>query len=70
VYAQSPSKVAYWTKYFSCFLVCDGTLVLKGSVKTEAQKREAAKLAKDVPNVQQVVDELEVKPGKHSTPNS
>jgi hyperosmotically inducible protein len=48
----------------------NGTLVLKGSVKTEAQKREAAKLAKDVPNVQQVVDEIEVKPGKHSTPNS
>ncbi len=48
----------------------NGTLVLKGSVKTEAQKREAAKLAKAVPNVQQVVDEIEVKPGKHSTPNS
>lgn len=27
----------------------NGTLVLKGSVKTEAQKREAAKLANDVP---------------------
>jgi len=48
----------------------NGTLVIKGSVKTEAQKKEAAKLAKDVPNVQQVVNELEVKTGKHSTPNS
>jgi hyperosmotically inducible protein len=48
----------------------NGTLMLKGSVKTEAQKREAAKLAKEVPNVQQVVNEIEVKPGKHSTPNA
>lgn len=45
----------------------NGTLVIKGSVKTEAQKREAEKLAKTVPNVQQVVNEIEVKPGKHST---
>jgi hyperosmotically inducible protein len=48
----------------------NGTLVLKGSVKTTAQKKEAEKLAKTVPNVQQVVNELEVKPGKHSTANS
>lgn len=48
----------------------NGTLMLKGSVKTAAQKREAEKLAKDVPNVQQVVNEIEVKPGKHSTPNA
>lgn len=47
----------------------NGTLVLKGSVKTERQKREAGKLAKEVPNVQQVVNEIEVKPGKHSTPS-
>ena len=46
------------------------TLVLKGSVKTAAQKKEAEKLAKDVPNVQQVVKEIEVKPGKHSSPNA
>jgi len=48
----------------------NGTLVLKGSVKTAAQKKEAEKLAKNVPNVQQVVNEIEVKPGKHSTPNA
>ena len=48
----------------------NGTLVLSGSVKTAAQKKEAEKLAKSVPNVQQVVNEIEVKPGKHSTPNS
>ncbi len=45
----------------------NGTLVLKGSVKTAGQKKEAEKLAKQVPNVQQVVNEIEVKPGKHST---
>jgi hyperosmotically inducible protein len=48
----------------------NGTLVLKGSVKTAAQKHEAESLAKKVPNVQQVVNELEVKPSKHSTTNS
>ena len=45
----------------------NGAVVLSGSVKTEAQKREAERLAKHVPNVQQVVNELEVKPSKHST---
>jgi hyperosmotically inducible periplasmic protein len=48
----------------------NGTLVLKGTVKTAQQKREAESLAKKVPNVQQVVNELEVKPDKHSTANS
>jgi hyperosmotically inducible protein len=48
----------------------NGTLVLKGTVKTEAQKREAEALAKHVPNVQQVVNEIEIKTGKHSTANS
>lgn len=45
----------------------NGTLVLKGSVKTARQKKEAEDLAKKVPNVQQVVNEIEVKPNKHST---
>jgi hyperosmotically inducible protein len=52
---------------------CDaknGTLVLKGTVKTARQKKEAEDLAKKVPNVQQVVNEIEVKPSKHSTANS
>jgi len=48
----------------------NGTLVLKGSVKTSIQKKEAGDLAKNVPNVQQVVNEIEVKPGKHSTAHS
>lgn len=45
----------------------NGTLELKGSVKTAAQKHEAGMLAKKTPNVQQVVNELEVNPKKHST---
>src|SRR5580698_1062314 len=48
----------------------NGTLMLKGTVKTAAQKAEAGRLAKEVPNVQQVVNEIEVKPGKHSTAKS
>jgi hyperosmotically inducible periplasmic protein len=48
----------------------NGTLILKGTVKTVGQKKEAEKLAKHVQNVQQVVNEIEVKPGKHSTANS
>lgn len=48
----------------------NGTLVIKGTVKTETQKKEAEKLAKSVPNVQQVVNELEVNTGKHSTASS
>jgi hyperosmotically inducible protein len=45
----------------------NGTLVLKGSVKTSVQKSEAQKLAKAVPNVKEVVNEIEVKPDKDST---
>lgn len=48
----------------------NGTLVITGSVKTPSQKTEVSSLAKRVPDVQQVVNELEVKPDKHSTPNS
>lgn len=48
----------------------NGTIVITGSVKTRGQKAEVSTLANKVPNVQQVVNELEVKPDKHSTPNS
>jgi hyperosmotically inducible protein len=48
----------------------NGTLVLKGTVKTAKQKKEAESLAKHVPNVQQVVNEIEIKPDKHSPANS
>jgi len=52
------------------FSAKNGTLVLKGSVKTAKQKKEAEDLAKKVPNVQQVVNEIEVDPKKHSTAHS
>ncbi len=39
----------------------NGTLVLKGSVKSSTQKVEAEKLAKAVPNVKEVVNEIEVR---------
>jgi hyperosmotically inducible protein len=45
----------------------NGTLVLDGSVKTAAQRQEAASLAAKVPNVQQVVNKIEVKTNKMST---
>ena len=48
----------------------NGTLVIKGSVKTPQQKAEAESLAKQVPNVGQVVNELKVKSNKNSTPSS
>jgi hyperosmotically inducible protein len=48
----------------------NGTLVLKGSVKTAAQKKEAMTLAKSVPNVKEVVNEIEVKSDKDSTANN
>lgn len=47
----------------------NGTLVLKGSVKTQAQKDEANKLAQKVPNVKEVVNEIAVKQDKHTTAN-
>ena len=40
----------------------NGTLYLKGSVRTEREKKEAEDLAKKVPQVQHVVNDLAVKP--------
>jgi hyperosmotically inducible protein len=39
----------------------NGALTLKGSVKTEGEKKEAEQLARNVPNVQQVENQIEVK---------
>ena len=39
----------------------NGVLVLTGSVKSNPQRQEAQKLAQAVPNVQQVVNQIEVK---------
>lgn len=43
------------------FAAKNGVLTLQGSVKTVAQRREAEKLAGNIPNVQQVLNELKVK---------
>lgn len=48
----------------------NGTLTLKGSVKTAEERRQAEDLAKKVPQVQHVVNELQVQPGKPSPANS
>ncbi len=39
----------------------NGVLKLKGSVKSAPRKQEAQKLAQAIPNVQQVVNEIEIK---------
>ena len=39
----------------------NGSVTLTGTVRTEAEKRDAERMAKKVPNVQQVVNEIEVK---------
>jgi hyperosmotically inducible periplasmic protein len=39
----------------------NGVLTLKGSVKTPAQRKTAEQLAQNVPNVQQVVNEIQVR---------
>jgi osmotically-inducible protein OsmY len=43
-----------------------GTLTLKGTVKSQEQRRQAEDLAKQVPEVQHVVNRLRVQGGKSS----
>lgn len=52
------------------FSAANGTLYLKGSVRTEAQKREAEDLAKKIPAVQQVVNDIQVIHEKSSRESS
>lgn len=47
--------------------VTNGVVTLKGSVPSEQQRSSVEKIAKQVPNVKQVVDELEVKGQKATT---
>jgi hyperosmotically inducible protein len=44
----------------------NGVLTLKGDVDTPAQREQIQKVAKDIPGVQQVVNELQVKGAKQS----
>jgi hyperosmotically inducible protein len=41
----------------------NGTLTLSGTVHTTREKKEAGDLAKKIPNVKELVNEIEVKPG-------
>jgi osmotically-inducible protein OsmY len=45
--------------------VKNGVVTLKGDVDNMQQRQQAEKLAANIPNVQQVVNELEVKGAKH-----
>ncbi len=47
-----------------------GTLYLRGSVNTAAAKRKAEALAKKIPQVQHVVNEIQVAPGRHTPASS
>jgi|SRR5882724_8095570 len=43
------------------YSVKNGVLTLKGSVKTEQEKHDAQLIATNIPNVQQVLDQIDVK---------
>lgn len=49
------------------YSVKSGVITLTGEVDSQARRREAAKIAEAVPNVQQVVNELQVKNQKASS---
>lgn len=48
----------------------NGTLTLQGTVRSTKEKQQAEELAKKVPQVQRVVNELQVRPGKPSPASS
>ncbi len=49
------------------YAVKSGVVTLTGEVDSQAKRREVAKVAASVPNVQQVVNELQVKKQKASS---
>lgn len=51
------------------YAASNGTLVLKGTVKTQSESEEAAKLAKQIPDVQKVVNQIAVQSAKSSSAN-
>lgn len=48
----------------------NGTLTLKGTVRSYKERQQAEDLAKKVPDVQHVVNELQIRAGKPSPANS
>jgi hyperosmotically inducible protein len=55
-----------WENQHIRFDAKNGVLTLKGDVDTAAQRTQAQKVAADIPGVQQVVNELQVKGQKES----
>ena len=49
------------------YSVKNGVVTLKGDVNSQPQRTRAADLAKAVPNVKQVVNELQIKDQKATT---
>ena len=49
--------------------VKNGVVTLKGDVSSQGRRSSVAQIAKDVPNVKQVVNELQVKAQKATSPN-
>jgi len=49
--------------------VKNGVVTLSGDVRSEARRNSAAAIASGVPNVQQVVNELQVKDQKATSTN-
>jgi hyperosmotically inducible periplasmic protein len=52
------------------YTAVNGTLTLKGTVRSTKERTQAEDLAKKVPQVQHVVNQIQVKPGKPSPANS
>lgn len=64
--ADEPSLKSEKIKYTSF----QGTLTLKGTVRSYKERQQAEDLAKKVPDVQHVVNDLQIRPGKPSPANS
>jgi hyperosmotically inducible periplasmic protein len=64
--ALTQHKLQHEVKYD----VKNGVITLKGTVNSESQRERAEKIASSVPNVKQVVNELELKNQKASKPAS
>jgi hyperosmotically inducible periplasmic protein len=64
--ADEPSLKSEKIKYTAF----NGTLTLKGTVRSTKEREQAEDLAQKVPQVQHVINELQVRPGKPSPANS
>lgn len=67
--ARLASHKALKGRNIKCY-ASNGTLTLKGTVKSYQERKQAEELARKVPEVQKVVNELEIKKGKPSPANA